>query len=447
MKKLFHYFSAALGLLFFFDVSQVFAFDLKAHFYDRLNARWIVPSQLWYEEEGVFFYWDYNHWRNKRGENNKQVLIEDRKKVSLQKNVSWNELRVSGFLASHQVTVDSNLSESSWELEERSLTQQSQVYAFAIGADHFWLGINDSYDRKLFSLGVDSLEGMQLHYLFGEAYQAIEVSGFVENNQFLLSQDVSLPVKGISVILDRDWGVINLTSLNDAHDQYQLNHLSLALSDFSLQYDYEAFISGINKLWINQHQVNGEYWRYKLSQESIRSDFLLSPETSIALVATRLNTSAKSEFWASRLAGLWGGILGTGNANGSIFLQTNQVAVSTNFRTNQWLFSPEIAFGETKIEGGLRYSVNYWPFGVADASETAFPYDSLQHLILDLPLRWQTGQFAVEYRVQQLIPLGIKYREGYDDHSGGGAGKSSSMPSFSQLPDMNMQTLTLSLAF
>ena len=446
------YSSAAFGLLFFFLSLKADAFEPKQLFFSlsKPDMAFHTPLRMITGRQGLELSLDYDHLREKMGEGHYQYWIEESQSAAIRKRgeLASSRLGFYGQLLSEKN--DIRHKDKDWQVALPQATQQSHNYAVSVGMGPFLIATSQYKNQETLSIGVDSREGFQLSFVTGERDFNTDLTGNLKGRDFILQDHRLFAVTGIELNLQRESFDAYFLSLKDKNDLYDIKSLKVSSDDYFVEYSYQKAHSPapspdmpcstkLNAYQPTLRTLTNEFWLGFSDIQSKQKQLIfggrLAPETELTLVQS--SSDLITDISAC-------GIQKTAYGNAFVTLNTTALRIKQRYSRASFDLAPELGLGRATLEGaseGLLNSVFLVP--LKEFSE--LPYKHMDYLSFDLPVRWQSGALTLEYRMQQLIPLSIKYREGYGDRSRSGSGSGS--PDFSRLPDMNLQSLTLHIAF
>lgn len=446
------YFSAAFGLLFFLASVKAEAFEPKQLFFNlsKPDMALHTPNQMIAGKQGLELFWDYEHFREKTGQEHHQYWIEESQSAAVRKRGELSDLQLGFYGQWLSEKNDIRHKDKDWQVALPQATQQSHNYAASVGMGSLLIATSHYKNQETLSIGVDSREGVQLAFVTGERDFNMDLTGNLKGRDFILQDHRRYAVRGIELNLQRELFNAYFLSLNNKNGLYSTRSLRISSSDYFVEYSYQNAHSPAPtpsmscSVKLNTYQptlrtLTKEFWLgfsdIQSKQEQLLFGGQLTPDT-------RLSFALSSSNFVTDISAC--GIQKTAYGNAFVTLNTTALRLRQSYSLASFNLIPELGLGRATFEGtseGLLNSVFLVP--LKEFSE--LPYKHMDYLSFDFPVRWQSGALTLEYRMQQLIPLSIKYREGYSDRSGAGSGSGS--PDFSRLPDMNLQSLALHIAF
>ena len=447
------YSSAAFGLLFFFASVKAEAFEPKQLFFtlQQPDTALHTPSQMVAGEQGLRLDLSYDHVREKPGLEHHQYWIEESQSAAVRKRAELADMRLGFYGQALWQKEDIRHKDKDWQVVLPQGTQQSNNYAMSVGMGPILIATSQYKNQETLSIGVDSREGVQLAFVTGERDFNSDLTGNLQGRDFILQDHRRFAVAGIELNLQRESFDAYFLSLKDKNDLYGIKSLKVSGGDYFAEYSYQkahspapsSAMSCAEKLGSFRptlRTLTKEFWLgfsdIQAMQEQLLFGGHLTPDTQLTFVHSL--SDLVTDISAC-------GVQKTAYGKAIVNVGTTALKLKQSYRVESIIFDPELGVGHAKFDGfseGLLNSMLLVPL----KEKTELPYTAMDYLSLDFPVRWHSGAFSIEYRMQQLIPLSWQYRKGYDDGSGSGSGSGSSVD-LSRLPDMNLQSLTMHVSF
>lgn len=450
--------SAAFGLLLFLSEPSA-AFDLSTHF-SGPNERYALKNseQLDQQAEGLFYQYHYQHWREYAAGNNQQRFIIDDQSLYFLKHVDTNIVKLSFALQKNQSGIDVFRSVEDWSIKYKTGVSSDADYSFWLEKSQLVAGGYRSgfQDNSFFGFKTD--QGVKFLFLADNHIVDHGIVADIERTNIELSQKDNVAAKGFYIGYHHSGYGLYYKVLQDANVNYHYNALYLSgaiNSSYQLELDYfykKLFSKEYKGDIIIDNEFNGAF-SYDGSQETARFALIkASDDLKFYLDYSKSLASINGIFNARALPTTFESLLGLGRVSADAELTTRQLGIEKSWHFSHYLLKPSISYGHADFQGISRYSISYFPAGIAAKEENSFDINGLDYLVLKLGLSYRQSSFDLTYSMQQMVPLRI-YRSGSADDSASisendrGSGSSVSLSELKGLPDGHVQTLSVSVYF